>query len=1525
MHTAYLGKRIGKDGKGKGWYHTLDSNQQGELSSILKQITPDVPKKKIVPGVADRKPWQDVINDAWYKGYNKYDIHKGEAFEYMDHHPDIDIVLTVATSLEDLYHSNKHFYDSLRAVLSKIKKHVDDGTVGYTMDPVDQLIYFLMDMNEGAPNFFSRKEHQIIELLLRGQDLTDVNISELLNSQKELGIAWSRAKQAKILKRRAGNLIHEEGIKELAAKTFFNQKEGKNMNKFETLKEQLKVMPGMISKKNGGMSSKGNVGTFTDAEAAAMFAKYGDASYMMADRRLNREFSHLFREQVPQDLLPARFTPVTEEITKNAVQAMAKISKMPGATKATVPTKIADAVVETQDGRIYLPLEAGDISKKEGGKIIKAKSIEELEAEVVGEIFLPLPSKGVGQKALDKLNAIEKNAAQTKVDMIFAREKLELTRLKKRSIVVINKFKDAYETRLRIYKNLVQDGKDYANRLGDEGIKFIDRTKGKSVLPGRHEATEFIISPGLEKTLESIKLPKLASGQKNPIYRHRFRLPMESEEHRLLYEYLKTRDDFTEGIHYSRSEPQLKERMTSDEIIKALEGKELNPIIYLLTKRIAWRDGVMYGIPNDQIIRLVADSVDPTKFKVNDYNLNTKTLKEELARTELQKWDGEKYVPRGPKDARITALEIAKADVEINEMDLMTTIGYTSKQLSQKLADQQERAAGKIITSDFISPEDLAGDVLTSEDLSRLSAGDMKVYESLISDTSDYNIGLGKVLDEWNTAFYSLKSELGGNEFKPSIISFGQPVKPGRQLWDIELLPTGTRKERTERRMLKQTNGNVIHQHLLSTNIRKELTKKKKKYKEIDFDPDKFAVNIGNAFDVGDKMGPDDMVKWIDDKSKMVDYNKYIDPLEKEIQSLKIELTQVGPDAEHAIKGENLRYEKTKLTAKKLPDKAKKQADVIISTAEEARDIAIARIRDEAEKETKELVERINDKNNELSILIGRRDSDQSISRHLLRGDSPKGTLFDKEYGVSSQFIKDTYSDIETQIIKKRDEIRNLKASINEPGKYLKDPNASAKAIREGTSYVFEDTSGKKIRDVGINEKLLQLSNAERELRSLESLHDMVVPWNLAKANGIKFTAEELYWAGKGSIIDSMSTKLDNLSKLIVKRLDLINKPDALKAINVPRVVFPSRFAPSIDEKDIRKAFYDKLPGIKSAKELTLFKTDIIDIERVSNSKDVVEVMQKLLDKTVREKEFPFIYDMTGKLKQTIKREQNVITQSLNRIKDITVRKEYRDRLRQIDLMLKKITIVIDPDFLVSNLKKINAGKGMSASFTEFKAIEKSINKMKERGSIWLFGERSASVTPGQLKDSIYGKGMTDKSREYLKVMRDDYNRISRKEGAEPAKGYPHHFPRDPESLTTQILGIDASGRLTTASLDKSVKAVSETAFKDSANANLQAKIVDYDVGARNVVNYNAEIKGKNVLVRSDKATILSSDFKNSITNAIKNDVIFFFPTFMHAGEKSIYGFIKGFKNAKIKFVDARDSNIVKMLNDKPVNNITID
>ena len=1518
LHTAYMNPNIGANGK--GWYHTLTHNQRGELSSILEKIYPGGGRKKtITPEYSEVRPFNDVINDTYEgKPYRKYDIHKGKAFEFNEDLPGVDLVLNFATSLEDLYSSNPHLYESLKGILSIIKDNIEKGGVKYTMDPTDELLLFLMNMSDGAPNFFSRKEHQIIELLLRGQDLTDTNIKELMKAQTELGKAWTKSKHDAILKRRAANMIHPDAAKEFAMKVDFKLKDGNNGSAFETLKDNLKMMPGMISKKEGGIAAKGKLQKFTDQEIEDMFAKYGDPSYLLAERRLNREFTHLFREKVPDDFLPARFTPFTKDLTQTAMESMAKISEMPGSTKAKISLKIKEALNDHQNSRVYPALEKGDIVKTEGSDAV-AKT-DGIKNEVTGVIYFPIPPKGVGQKALDKLNAFEKKAAQAKVEMTYAREAMDLAKKNKRSMSTINKLQNTHEDKLATYKEFAQEGKDYAASLNDESVKFIDRTiaKGRRVDDKKHTATEFIISPGLEKTLESVKIEFLEDGTPNPYYKHIFRLPMDSEEHRTLYEYLKTRTDFTEGKHFEKSEPIFKKIMTSTELMEILKGEGLTPLTYMLTKHLRFKDGNLYGLPDDQVIKLMNEALDPIKFAENDLISNVNTLKETLAKIQMYRWDPETKTFIHPKDGEpmVSALEMAKNDIDISETDLMTTTGYSNKQLGQEVANVEEGRSGKRRTnSDFETPEDLAEGSLTTEDIKNLAAGNKSVLDPIVEQ------GLIEVLQDWNNIFFSIKKELGGVEFKPVLKPGAAPAVPGGQLWELDIPPTGKIRDSIDKRMIREANGNVMHSHLLSTNIKKELTaKSSKKLPEFSFDREKFAYSIGDAFDVSDKMGPEGMVKWINESTKAVDYDSRMRPIENDINAILQEVSEIDAKKKEALDSANLKFAKDK---KQISGPNSREAfnDLVKQNKDD-----VKKIKESADQRYEELVDQLNDKKNELALIQSQRDGDMSVIRHLFRGDTPKGTLFASDtenLGLNAQFISSTYSNIEDYIAKLESQIKDLRASLAKEGSY-KVENGALKPAKDGTGYIFEGPDGRLSRELRIDEKLLALSNAERALKTAKGFKEIIVPLNISKANNINITGEEWYWLGKGTEIDSIKPKLDELGKLINERSVLLKTPDGFKAINVPRVLYPQAFAPQIGEADIRKAFYDKLPGIKSARDLTLFKTDVIEIDRVKDVKSVIDRLQKLLDDTISEKEFPFIYDMTGQLKYVLRSEHDSLLNALNNSKNQLVRDEYLAKIKQIESMLKKLKITVDKDFLAVNIGQINLGKGMSASMEEYNAIVKSINKMKEHGAVWLFGERNAPVTPIQLKDSIYSKGMTEKSRQYLSVMRDDYERIAR-QNREPVKGYPHHFPRNPASLTTQILGVDIDGRITESSIIRSMKAISETAFKDATVADFNAKVLKYNVGAGDAGVYNDFIKGKNALVRSEGGTILSTDFKRTITNAIKQDVKFYFPSVMHDGEQSIYDFVKQFKNAKINFIDAREANVMKMLADRPVNGIKID
>ncbi len=1531
LHTAYLGKRIGP-GKKDGWYHTLSRNEQGELSSILGKIFTESGSKRIRPKYSSKKDWDELMTST---EYNPYSVNKGDMIDYATERPDIDLVLTLATSIEDLYKSNEHIYKALKGTLSIVKSNVEKGSVAYKMSPIDQLTYFLMELQEGRPNFFSRKEHQIIELILNGSDLTDVNINHLLRSQEDLGKAWALSKQKRVMSNREKHLGGEAAIAEKAMKTVFRSKQSYKQSAFDTLKDQLRLVPGLIAVKSGGTAAIANVGVFSNAEVAKMFEKYGDASYMLANPRLNREFSHLFSEKVPVELLPDKYTPLTEEITLKSLKTMSEISKREGGTKASIPLMIKDTVDTAQNSRTYLSLEDGDIVKKQDGKLVKAKSEAELLKPGDKELFLELPQADIGQKALDKLNEFEKDAAQAKVDSIFAKDKLNIAREKNRSVITINKLQDVYNSKLEIYEALKKEGEDYVATLGDDSIKFVDRSIGKTVDPKKHQATEFVITPELEKKLELVKIPKLDDGSPNPYYGKQYILPLDSEPHRVLYEYLRKRDDFTENKHFKKDIGKMKDKMTSEEVIELLQGEELQSLVYIFTKHYYSKSGQIYGLPPDQIVQLIMDSIDPEKFANNGFDVNAQAFKDTLAKIDLKRvkvWDAEKKAYVNPKGepTRITALEAAQGAIEVDETELMTTIGYTEKEIAQNLEEVSGGAkVSKHQVESQYSAENRSGKMdMTIADIDELAVGDKLALEKLVNDITDIDKHLGSVLNDWNTALYTLKKELGIADIRP-VANFGKNPPPiGKKLWDVTAPPTGKIRSNIERRMIGKTNGGVVNPEMLTPEVRtelaeKKLVKEKAKAKELDYEPKQFANDIGNVFDVQARMGPEDMGKWINDKTKEVDVGSRIQPLQNEIDDLTNQYAQIDVDVDRTIAAAKAKIDSD---TRRLADAKKTKTDTedlraLIVERNKAIEKTVKNIEEGADKLRKQIIDELNDKTNEIALIT--QTSDNSVVHHLLRTDVPSGNLFDPSDKVAGRFVESTYSDIESQIVKKREQIRDIKKGISDPK--VPEADVPSKPIKDGTGYIGGAES--KAKQFTRSERLLQLANANRELRSLESFRRMVIPWNLAKSNGIIFTRDELYWAGKDIIIDSMADKMNKLTRLMEKRGDLLNKPDGLKAIGIPDVTHPSKFAPSIDEKDIRKVFYDKLPGISSAKQVTIFKTDILEVDDLTakgSAEAVIDRLQKLIDDSVDEKNLPFIYDMSNQLELIIKKEGQRVRNKYHVTKDAIDKAELLKRSKQINLIEKKLTIVADPDFFVDNLKRINRGNGMSASIPEYNAIVKSINKMKERGSVWLFGDRTAAVTPSDLKDSIYGKGMTQKSRDYLRVMRDDYNTLAR-QTREPIPGLPYNFPKDPDAITTRILGELDNTRWTPESLEKSIEAISETAWKGAARNNFESKVVKYDVGASYVGEYNNAIKNKNVLVRSSRGTILSTETKKAIVNGIKNDVTFFFPTVRKEGEESILQFAQQFPKAKIKYIDAREANITKMVFDMPIGGTVID
>jgi uncharacterized protein YlzI (FlbEa/FlbD family) len=418
------------------------------------------------------------------------------------------------------------------------------------------------------------------------------------------------------------------------------------------------------------------------------------------------------------------------------------------------------------------------------------------------------------------------------------------------------------------------------------------------------------------------------------------------------------------------------------------------------------------------------------------------------------------------------------------------------------------------------------------------------------------------------------------------------------------------------------------------------------------------------------------------------------------------------------------------------------------------------------------------------------------------------------------------------------------------------------------------------------NNLLLSKSIIEKELARYNSILDIIVPWNLGKVNGITFTAKEIYQAVKGYISPDMEDKLNRLSE-INKAFMLESNKSSLTEIGLDDVNLPTVTMEKIDSKLMQTNFWDSLSKIKSPKEIRVPKVDVININSINDTKEIIEAITDLVEKTGGEKRYPLVIDLTGKLKQKLSRSDNALA--------------------------GKIHIVSNDKITSDALKNINISAGTSLTSAEVEAYNTIIKNINEHGPVWIFGEKAEKVSPASLKDSFYNKALDKKEIELLTQARKDFDKINSK-FRESISGDTMFFPEDPDSLLSKIVGTE-TGDISKETIAQSDAILASRVNKYMNRQDVSKYMIENNVGESKVLAFQDSVKNKKLLIiADDKHSTLYKDQKNTLDEARKNGMTFVFPKDMTRGEMLIYEYLNQFPNVKFSTIKNSDISTLRRM-----------
>jgi len=308
-----------------GWMRTFFSKKEyAELQSILDKIY-DKNKQTFKPNISYQRDFYDIINDI-HQNRKKYSIEQGQDVEVFTGEDSIQLTLSVAASLQDVYRTNRKLYNEAWMVLKRTQELADGVT--HKITPQEELTLFLMNKAGEHPNFFKDRNHRIIGKLLLDNHISDHDIIKIFNSIKYLGNVWRTAlKKKKILTALKKEGLSEQEIKRInqEIKTLFKLNESPNANQLKSFIEVLETIPGLLSDKD---RTRLNIGKLSSDQIAELNF-FNKPIYAYASSHLNRRFTYLAKKKLPPEAFANNLNKFTKPFQDAGIDILMKLDKEP--------------------------------------------------------------------------------------------------------------------------------------------------------------------------------------------------------------------------------------------------------------------------------------------------------------------------------------------------------------------------------------------------------------------------------------------------------------------------------------------------------------------------------------------------------------------------------------------------------------------------------------------------------------------------------------------------------------------------------------------------------------------------------------------------------------------------------------------------------------------------------------------------------------------------------------------------------------------------------------------------------------------------------------------------------------------------------------------------------------------------------------------------------------------------------------------------------------------------------------------
>ena len=1093
------------------------------------------------------------------------------------------------------------------------------------------------------------------------------------------------------------------------------------------------------------------------------------------------------------------------------------------------------------------------------------------------------------QAMKDKLDQIKQTGAKevklTEQRSMIKKENIRLDSLRKEFDTAMERGNQLSGT-LGVGK-LSQDfsgaGKDkmLINRRYNKDFNNIDTKKYEAGVP--------VITKNVIDTLNQVKAKTLSDGSPNPNYGKTVVIADYTDYGKGIIDFLRDNPNhFVEGQDWvvRHVDDALDNKITTQQAIDVIQESDMKPILNMLNREYG------LGIDKEDLLELMGLSFElsfPTTAVERSYKRSGYAAFDRLfpgeEKAQLERFANKLesiYRKKGSTDADKRRNDLWDT-VATNKGEIKEVLGKADTFLETAQYQTGRRKVGTLA-------DDFDIDDLDANDLDELLGDPERTYQTIEGQKNEYALSMAGLLHETQKA-------LGWADLSPALDDGGKIIK-GQ--WTVNSVRTTDALARVQAKGLQMTAGNYFDNGNLLPSAKNSLIKKTDIYDTntqafFELLPDIYGAKSARSYgefarsykaNIGEvSKGIKLLAQKLSDKRKehsaaMAAPKKLINKTSAVITKLRHEigvervigkqrvpgympeiktlLSKLDPTQTDSLRGMNLRdlgvvYNKLDSTKVKLTNEYK-QARVLLDKARTLKD----KLTDLENAEAKLRLD-IQVKDIEASSVI------KNIEFEIEKLNTEVSVSASIDNVLSGTYKSDGQGILEVKQFTKEfvDDINKRLNNINDEERFIRNKLSRVKKL-----------DGKHPL---LRKYLIELSDLKRESVQLQSLIKVAVPWNIAVANGIKFTAKEIYAASKGNYLPTYVSKMRELSKLLSRGKGGIESPTVLTAHKNLDVFFPTvkiggtgpTYLKQLDSDWFKDWFFNL--DRKHPAEVTLPRVDWLDLDGIdlSDSKLATENLIEFFEKTKGQAVYPTIVDLSGRLKNFI---------------DLHL-PDWKDKV-----------FIINKDIFRSKLKSVIPGRGTHVSLGELAALKELKNLFEFRQGVWLFGDNINGVNSRNLAESFFNKALSKEEVAQLSIMREAHaQKVSKFLPTEEISSLPHVLPRSLKNESMKLIGADEKGIITKKTPRLNLDQIFNLSNRFAAQTNILKRLRQEGISfgeAYKKISKSLNLGG-DVMVFGGHESLIDDLTREAIDDGIKLGMKFYFPQVMTQAEKAIFDYIK--------------------------------